>query len=175
MKKLISTLALIAIMVVLTTTMVSAATSSSLLNDLYALGSKYGVTNADKLKLEKILKAYPVTDAQAEQIYAKAQEVVKILDEAGVTSAKKLSTQLTKAQKQQVRAICQEAADILGLKLTYVNGTVEVYKDGTLIEVFTFTDTLPYTGNNINTILVSSVAVLALDTGLVAKRKLANA
>ena len=83
---------------------------------------------------------------------------------------------MTKAQKQQVRAICQEAADILGLKLTYVNGTVEVYKDGTLIEVFTFTDTLPYTGNNINTILVvSSIAVLALATGLVAKRKLANA
>ncbi len=176
MKKTISTLVVFAIIVLLASTMVSAVTSKTLVDDLYAMGKKYGVTSADKVKLERILADYPVTDAQAEQIYAKATEALKLAEEAGVTHAKKLGTELSKEQQASMRKIAQEAADIMGLQLTYKNGTVEVYKDGKFIEVFTFTDKLSYTGNEVNMALViSSIAVVALATGFVVKKKFANA
>ena len=71
-----STLVLFVLITLLATSMVTATSSSSLANDLYALGAKYGVTSADKVKLERYLADNPVTDSQAEQIYAKAQEAL---------------------------------------------------------------------------------------------------
>lgn len=179
MKKIVTivTIATIFLMVVMfATTIVSAATKDSLVNDLYALTSKYGVTNADKVKADRFLTEYPITEDQANQIYGKATEAIKILEDAGVTDVKKLDTQLTKQQKLKFQSLCQEAADIVGVTLTYRNGTAEVYKNGKKIEVFYFTDgKLAYTGNNINIVLVvSSVAVIALATVYIVRKKKTN-
>lgn len=176
MKKIVTIATIFLMVVMFATTIVSAATKDSLVNDLYALTSKYGVTNADKVKADRFLTEYPITEDQANQIYGKATEAIKILEDAGVTDVKKLDTQLTKQQKLKFQSLCQEAADIVGVTLTYRNGTAEVYKNGKKIEVFYFTDgKLAYTGNNINIVLVvSSVAVIALATAYIVRKKKTN-
>lgn len=172
MKKLISTLALIAIMVVLTTTIVSAATAKTLVDDLYALATKYGITTVSKVEMERYLADHPVTDAQAEAIYSKAQDMAKIMDDAKVTDYRKL----TKEQKDQIRSLANEAASIAGLTLTFKDGFVTPYSNGKPVTSISLNGKLAYTGNSVNSILVvSSIAVLALATGIVAKRKFANA
>ena len=176
MKKIVTMSVIFVMVVMVFSGMVNAATKDSLVNDLYALTSKFGVTEADKVKAERFLTENPITDEQANQIYEKAKEAIKVLEDAGVTDVKKLNTQLTKEQKQKFRALCQEAADIIGVTLTYKNGTVEVYKDGKRIEVFYFTDgKLAYTGNETNIVLVvSSVAIIALATVVIVRKKFAN-
>ena len=176
MKKIVTIATIFLMVVMFATTIVSAATKDSLVNDLYALTSKYGVTEADKVKAERFLTEYPITEDQANQIYGKATEAIKILEDAGVTDVKKLDTQLTKQQKLKFQSLCQEAADIVGVTLTYRNGTAEVYKNGKKVEVFYFTDgKLAYTGNNINIVLVvSSVAVIALATVYIVRKKKTN-
>ena len=176
MKKIVTIATIFLMVVMFATTIVSAATKDSLVNDLYDLTSKYGVTNADKVKADRFLTEYPITEDQANQIYAKAKEAIKVLEEAGVTDVKKLDTQLTKEQKLKFQSLSQEAASIAGVTLTYKNGVVEVYKNGKKIEAFTFTNgKLAYTGNNINIVLVvSSVAVIALATVYIVRKKKTN-
>ena len=176
MKKIVTIATIFLMVVMFATTIVSAATKDSLVNDLYALTSKYGVTNADKVKADRFLTEYPITEDQANQIYGKATEAIKILEDAKVTDVKKLDKQLTNEQKLKFQSLCQEAADIVGVTLTYRNGTAEVYKNGKKIEVFYFTDgKLAYTGNNINIVLVvSSVAVIALATVYIVRKKKTN-
>lgn len=176
MKKIVTISTIFVMVVMFATTIVSATTKESLVNDLYALTSKYGVTEADKVKAERFLTEYPITDEKANEIYAKATEAIKVLEDAGVTDVKKLDTQLTKQQKIKFEALCQETAGLVGARLIYRNGTVEVYKDGKKVEVFYFTDgKLAYTGNNMNIVLVvSSVAVIALATVYIVRKKKTN-
>jgi len=176
-KKLVTITTLFLMIVMLLQVAVSAVTASSLVDDLYALGEKYGVNEEDKVKANRYLKDNPITDEQAQAIYAKAQEAVKLLDEAGVTDGSKLDTQLTKEQRDQLEKIAKEAADIIGVTLVYKNGTVEVYKAGKKIDVYTFgTKTAAYTGNNITLVVASSVAVIALvAVAFVVRKKFANA
>ena len=176
MKKILTISILFIMIVMMFSGMVNATNKDSLVNDLYALTSKYGVTNADKVKAERFLTEYPITDEKANEIYAKATEAIKVLEDAGVTDVKKLYTQLTKQQKIKFEALCQETASLVGARLIYRNGTVEVYKDGKKVEVFYFTDgKLAYTGNNMNIVLVvSSVAVIALATAYIVRKKKTN-
>lgn len=155
------------------TTIVNAATNSSLAGDLYALGAKYGMTTADKVKIERYVSDNSVTNEQAEQVMAKAQEAVKIMEEAGTTNINKLSTE----QKKKLKSIANEAASILGLTLTFKSGTVEIYKDGKLIEAISLENgKLAYTGNTVNIILVVSlVAVVALAASIIIRKKFSNA
>lgn len=173
MKKLISIAILFIMVAMLATTIVNAAINSTLADELYALGSKYGMTSQDKVKIERYLADNPVTDAQANQVMEKAKEAVKIMEEAGTTDVSKLTTE----QKNKLKTLANEAASIVGLTLTFKSGTVEIYKDGKLIEVLgSENGKLAYTGNNVNVVLVvSSVAVVALAAVIVARKKFANA
>ncbi len=155
-----------------------AVSATTLPNDIYLLGKKYKITEADKLRGDRYLKDNPITDEQANAIYQKVLEADKLLEEAGITDIKKLETQLNRNQKLEVERVCQEAAEIIGLKLLYKNGIVEVYKDGKKIDTYTFLDQkLSYTGNNNLVIIISSVLiVLALSTAsiVILKKKAAN-
>ena len=95
------------------------------------------------------------------------------MEAAGTTNI----NDLTSEQKDQLKALANEAASIIGLTLVFKSGTVEMYKDGTLIETLGLeSGKLAYTGNSVNTVLVvSSVAVVALAAGLIARKKFANA
>ena len=173
MRKTLVITILFVMVALLATTVVNATSSSELADTLYNLGSKYGMTSADKVKIERYLADNPVTDDEANQIVAKAEEAVAIMEEAGVTDITKLST----AQKNQLKTIANEAASIVGITISIKAGVVEFYKDGKLIETATLNNgKLAYTGNSTNVVLVvSSIAIVALATGIVAKKKLANA
>ena len=169
------TIALLVVMAVMCLATASYATTSSELADaLYEKGAAYGLTSADKVKIERYLSEYPVTDEEADSILAKADEVIAVMNEAGV----KNYFDLTKAQKTEIKNIAKEAAEIIDVQLLFSKGKVEVVKDGKIIETVTNNDgKLAYTGNSVNIVLavVATVAVIALAVAAVSKRRVANA
>lgn len=173
MKKMLTIVTLIVMIMMVGITVVNAATSSSLANDVYTLGAKYGMTSGDRVKMERYLTDYPVSDADANAILSKAQQADDIMKAAGVTDFKKL----TSAQQNQLKTLANEAASIAGVTLEFKSGSLEVYKDGKLIESISSSNgKLAYTGNNINIALViSSIAVIALAATVVIRKKLVNA
>lgn len=152
---------------------VNATTTKTLADELYALGAKYGVTSADKVKIERYLADNPVTEEEANQIMAKANEAVKIMEDNNATTL----DQVKKEDREKLKTIANEAASVADLTITFKPGTAEIYKDGKAIETVTMNNgKLAYTGNNTNIVLVvSSVAIIALATIIVARKKLANA
>lgn len=172
MKKLLTISILAVMLVLMTITGVNATTNDNLADTLYNIGSKYGMTKSDKVKIERYLADNPVTESEANAIVAKANEAAKIMDEAGVTDFSKLSED----KKAEIKSIANQAASIVGVTLTYKSGSVEIYKDGKLIETVTNNNgKLAYTGNNNIVLVVSSIAVIALASVAVARKKLANA
>lgn len=172
MKKLLTISILAVMLVLMTITGVNATTNDNLADTLYNIGSKYGMTKSDKVKIERYLADNPVTESKANAIVAKANEAAKIMDEAGVTDFSKLSED----KKAEIKSIANQAASIVGVTLTYKSGSVEIYKDGKLIETVTNNNgKLAYTGNNNIVLVVSSIAVIALASVAVARKKLANA
>ena len=75
MKKVVSLLILFVVAISLTT-VVSATTASELADELYSMGEPYGVPESWKVKIERYVADNEVTDEQAEQIMAKAEEAL---------------------------------------------------------------------------------------------------
>lgn len=172
MKKLLTISMLALMLILMTVTGVQATNNDNLSSTLYNIGAKYGMTKSDKVKIERYLADNPVTESEANAIVAKANEAAKIMDEAGVTDFSKLSED----KKAEIKSIANQAASIVGVTLTYKSGSVEIYKDGKLIETVTNNNgKLAYTGNNNIVLVVSSIAVIALASVAVARKKLANA
>lgn len=162
MKKTLIISILISIILMLGGSVVNATTSATLADDLYAKGEKYGMTTADKVKIERYLSENTVTDEQANKIMAKADEAVAVMEKAGVTRYNKL----TNAQASELKTIAKEAADVIDAKLVFKSGSVEIYDaNGKLIETVAQNNgKLAYTGNNsVNVVLtVSVIAMIAL-------------
>lgn len=171
MRKLLTSVLLIVMLVMVVAPFVNAS-SETLADDLYAKLSAYGMTSADKVKVERYLADNEVTDEQASAILAKADEAIAIMDAEGTKDVRELSADA----KAKIKAIAQETASTIGLTLVFTSGTVEVYKDGELIDTVTLSNSgkLAYTGNNINVLLVvASVAVIALATTVVVRKRMA--
>ena len=174
MKRLFAVTILFVVLMTVLATSVNAVSTSEMIEKLYQMGQPYGMTQADKVKMERFFADNPVTEAQADQIIAKGEEAVALMQAAGTTNYKELTTE----QKNQLKSIANEAASIVGVSLVFKKGTVEIYKDGVLIETITANNgTLAYTGNSVNIVLavVATVAVIALAVAAVSKRKVANA
>ena len=173
MKRLFAVTILFVVLMTVLATSVNAVSTSEMIEKLYQMGQPYGMTQADKVKMERFFADNPVTEAQADQIIAKGEEAVALMQAAGTTNYKELTTE----QKNQLKSIANEAASIVGVSLVFKKGTVEIYKDGVLIETITANNgTLAYTGNTTNMILVvSSVAIIALAATAVARRRAVNA
>ena len=173
MKKLLTVTLLVVMVAMSFATVVNAATSASLADEIYAIGSKYGMTAADKVRLQRDLKTAGVKDTDADAILAKVKDAANVMDAAGVTDYNKL----TGEQKSQIKSLANQAASIAGVELKFDGKNVGIYKDGELIDTVSNNDgKLAYTGNNVNTVLVvSSVAIIALAAAVVAKKRLANA
>ena len=172
MKKTLLISILVAIILMACATVVNATTSSTLADELYTKGEKYGMTTADKVKIERYLADNPVTEAEANAIVAKANAAAKIMDEAGTKDYKSLPAD----KKAELKSLANEAAGIVGATLSFKANSVEIYKDGKLIETIGNNGgKLAYTGNNNIVLVVSSIAVIALASVAVARKKLANA
>ena len=174
MKKSLLISILTAVIVMACATFANAATTATLADELYSKGSKYGMTSADKVKIERYLSENTVTDEQANQIMSKADEAVAVMENAGVTNYNKL----TQDKKSELKTIAKETADIVGAKLVFKSGSVEIYDaNGKLIETVAQNNgKLAYTGNNsVNVVLtVSVIAMIALAI-TVGGKKIANA
>ena len=176
MKKIFVSVVLLILLVGVLATNSMATTNAELIefckSNHTVSGKSIGLTSANRVKVERYLTENPVTDAQADAIMAKAKELIALMESAGVSDPANLS----KADKEKFMAIAQEGADVLGLKLVFHPHSVDIYKDGKLIETATLGNKLAYTGNNVNiALVVSSVAIIALATGLVTRKRLANA
>jgi len=172
MKKVLISTVLFVIVAIFATTMVNAATGAELPNLIYEKGAKYGVTEGHKVKMERYLAKHPATDAQADAVMAKVDEVAAVYEKAGVTNMAKLSA----ADLKKVQDLATEAAAILNVKIAWDGAKVTIYYEGRVEDVIEFSNKLPYTGNDTNiALVVSSVAVVALAAGFIARRKLANA
>lgn len=173
MKKTL-TIALLVVMAIMAfATVVNAATTSTLADELYSKGAKYGMTSADKVKIERYLAENKLTDAQADKILAKADEAIAVMEKAGVTSYSKL----TDSQKSEIKSIATEAAKEVDLKLVFKTRSVEIYNaDGKLVETISNTNgKLAYTGNTLNIALVASVISIVAVAAVIARKKLVNA
>lgn len=171
MKKILS-IGILFVIMILNTTIVHAVTSAELPDELYKRGAKYGVTVSEKVKMERYLADYPVTDEEAGQILAKAGEAARLMDSFGKTKI----SDLTKSEFNQLKTLANEIAEILDVTLVFKSNSVEIYKNGKLIEVIRSKNgKLVYTGNKTNIILVVSIAtVLALILGIIARKKFVN-
>ena len=177
MKKLLAGTLLLVMLIALVATKSMAATNADLIeyvtSDHKVAGENVGITAENRVKAKRYLTENPATDAQADAIIAKGNEIIDLMNKANVSDPSKLS----KADKEKFMEIAKEAADILGLKLVFHPNSVDVYdKDGKYIDTVTLGGKLVYTGNRVNVALaISSIAIIALATGFVAKKKLANA
>ena len=178
MKKLVSIAILFVMVVVLATSMVNAfvVEKANFAEVLTRVEDKYGLSASDKLRIERFVNTYVETDDQASNIYDQVLAAEDVLDAAGIKSIADLE-KADSSVRANLASIANKAADEIGVKLAFKNMTVEISKDGKLIEVIGIKDgKLTYTGNDVSAVLVvSSVAVLALATAFVAKRKMANA
>ena len=177
MKKVVSILILFVLLITMTT-VVNASSADDLADTLYEMGEPYGLREADKVRIERYLADNDVTDEQADEIIAIAEEAIAVFEEAGVSTY----SDLTNDQKDELKSLANEAADVLGITLVFGTKQVKMYQDGKLIEIVTLEDgdILAYTGNSTSNIVlvVSSVAVVAIALvaiTFVARKKFANA
>lgn len=176
MKKLLASVLLLISVVAIMATTSKAATNADLIdfiNSNHTISGKVtGVDAGSRVKGERYLKENPLTDEQATAIIAKGNELIALMEKAGVSDPSDLS----KADKEEFMRIAREAAAIAGLTLVFHPHSVDIYKDGVLIDTATMGSKLVYTGNNTNLALViSSVVIIALTAGIVTKKRLANA
>lgn len=173
MKKILTVSLLFVMLVMAFATVVSATTSAELADKIYEKGAKYGMTTADKVRIERYLAENAVTEDQANSVMEKVDAAVAVMDKAGVTNY----DALTDEQKADLKDIAKEAAAVVDVNLVFKTKSVQVYKNGKLIETVAENDgKLSYTGNSVNMIVVVSVvAIIALAIAVVAKKRIAYA
>ena len=158
MKKIISIVAIFAILMVGAMSAVNAASSSTLADQLYAIGSKYGMTAADKVKMERYLSENALSNSDCDDILAKAKEADEIMQENGTTDYKSLPADV----KAQLKSLANQAASIAGVTLDFKSDRIDVYKDGKWINSFGSSNLVPTGAQDNTALVVSSVAVIAL-------------
>ena len=91
MKKTLTVVILFVMLVSLLATGVSAVSTDEMIEKVYNMAVPYGATSADKVKMERFFADNPITDEQADQIVAKAEEAVALMQAAGTTNIKDLT------------------------------------------------------------------------------------
>jgi len=153
---------------------VNAATEEGLIDYLsktfVIAGKEVKLTAADKVKVERYLADNEVSAENCDKIIEKVDEIVAIMNKAGVSDPLKLS----KEKRQEVLSIAKEAATLAGASLTYdnTNKVVSIYKDGKLIDTASVNNyKLAQTGTN-NTIYFVIAGMALVAGGAVAYKKL---
>lgn len=173
MKKLFVIATLAVVLMGMLAVSVNATTADSV-NEIYTIGSKYGMTENDKQQLQNFIDRNEITEAQATKLVEKAKEAEAVMTAAGKTNYSDLTT----AQKDQLKSIANSAASEVGVSLVFKTQSVEIWKNGKKLMVVTNHDgKLAYTGNSLNivAITVSSVAAIALAAVIIKKRIAATA
>lgn len=176
MKKVLSILLLVAMIFGVATTVNAATANEQFLSYLKAgfevAGEKLTLTEADLVKVERYLNEYPLTEEQLTELKAQIEAVVNYMNEQGTANP----YDLTKSEKEVVFSMAKEAASIIDaeLKINTQDNTMTLYKDGKAVETVTVSNgKLVYTGNNYTSIIVVSIiAIIAVATAIISKKKL---
>lgn len=164
MKKVLKIVLIFSILLLSLVTVAKAATNEELIaytkKSFDINGKTVELKAADKVKVQRYLEQYPVTEEQADQIIAKIDEGIAILRAGGVTDPTKLS----QAKKEEILALGQQAARIAGAELTYdaKNDAISIYRNGILIDQATTSDALVQTGENNYSYIVYAIAGVAV-------------
>jgi len=164
MNKVLKIALVFVILLLCSVTVVKAATNEDLIayasKEFDVNGETVSLKAADKIKVERNLKKYPVTDEQADQIIAKIDAGIAILRAAKQADPTKLS----QADKERLLALGQEAARIAGFELTYDAATdaLSLYRNGVLIDQATTSDALVQTGSADYSYIVYAIAGVAI-------------
>ena len=178
MKKLLTISILVIMILAVATTLVSATTQSELeayLTKTHTIaGKEVTLTAEQKVKVERYFSENTLTDEQATAIKAKVDEGIALMEEAGVSDP----SQLSGSDKTALLNVAKEAAAEAGLTLTLNSNdnTIEIYKDGKLIEsASTETGKFVQTGsNNLVFVALAVVAIIAVVATVVIKRARVN-
>ena len=162
MKKVL-TIALVFVMLMMVAmTVVNAATSETLADELYAIGAKYGMTKGNKIEIERYLKNNPIEEGKCNEILELAKEAQTIMQKNNTTDVRSLGANV----KSELLSLANEAAEVAGVKSFTFDSKNDKFlvvgPDGEDYSI-SVSDALPYTGNEMNVALVvSSIAVIAL-------------
>lgn len=171
MKKSI-VLTIVALVAILMSTSVFAA--SSIAEEIYNKGKDYGVTTEHKARLEKYFANNEITEEQKTAVLAKADEVIAIMNKAGVKDVTKLST----TDLNKVKALVQDAAKEIGLTVKFESkgNNFTVTKGDKVVDVYSGDSgkKLVYTGSNTITIAIASLGFIVV-AGIVATNLRKNA
>lgn len=180
MKKVLKIFVLVALMLVLATSAVKAATpNEELLTELkktYTVGGKeLKLRSEDLVRIERYLSEHELTEAQKNTVLEKANAIIDIMNSENVSSPAKLSA----SKKAEAIKLAEEGAAALNLRLvadTKTN-TIKIYDaNGKLIESAKIeNDKLIYTGNNSIVYIVASVVAIIAVAAFVTYRKKVNA
>ena len=179
MKKSIKILMLTLIVLALLVPMVKATTHSELLDYLMKshkiAGKDVSISEENKVKIKRYLSENTLTDEQATKIKAKVDEGIALMERAGVSDPAYLSV----SDKVKLIDIGKDAAAVAGLTLVVDsnNDSIEIYKNGTLIESASTTPgKLVQTGTtHYSYVIIPSIAIIAVAVALVVRKKRVNA
>lgn len=130
-------------------------------------GEKVEVNSQITRAIEQYLSDHELDPGQIESISSIFDEMIKVFENAKVTSYDKL----TKAQKNDIKGMAEDALYYLGLELDIQEDKVVITENGE--EIFAITkDVIRYTDNN--TILMAAGVVSLLGIAVVT-RKIAKA
>lgn len=177
MKKFLRITFVLMAILLCTISVVNAATKDELVaylsKSFKVAGEEVKLSDSDILNVKKYLEQYPVSEGDADKIIAKVDEAVALVNKAGTTNLTKLS----KAQKDELIKIAQEAASIAGATISYDNKdkVVTIYKNGEVFTTRTLDSKFVQTGSNATMyVVIALVAVIAVAT-VVGYRKIKNA
>ena len=180
MKKVLKIFVLVALMLVLATTAVKAATpNEELVEELkkpHTVGGKeLVISDADWVRIERYLSEHELTEAQKNTVLEKFYAIIDIMNAENVSDPAYLSD----AKKAEAIKLAEEGAAALNLRLvadTKTN-TIKIYDaNGKLVESANLANgKLSYTGNNSIVYVVASVVAIIAVAAFVTYRKKVNA
>lgn len=128
-------------------------------------GDVVKLSNSDIVKVERFLQENEISEDDQDKIIAKLDSIVAILDRAGTSNV----TMLDASTKERILNIAKEAAQIVGVTLTYdnTNKILSVYQNGVMVDAFFANSYLKQTGDTnvmiiVGTLLIIAGAILAI-------------
>ena len=174
MKKIRNIVCLFVAMLLVGTLNVNAMSKDELkakLTKAYTInGATVQATSDQKVEIERYLSQNDVSESDADYIASKIDEAIAIIERGNANSFEKL----TKAEKNEIKALLTEVSNNTSVKVTAVKNGVKVYNlDGTVFTVVTVPK-VKYTDTYMIIALAGVVSIIGIFV-IARKMKKANA
>lgn len=174
MKKIRNIVCLFVAMLLVGTLNVNAMSKDELkakLTKAYTInGATFQATSDQKVEIERYLSQNDVSESDADYIASKIDEAIAIIERGNANSFEKL----TKAEKNEIKALLTEVSNNTSVKVTAVKNGVKVYNlDGTVFTVVT-APKVKYTDTYMIIALAGVVSIIGIFV-IARKMKKANA